>query len=174
MLVFKIFPLFLEGKVQAQVSTMMKIFFQEMKVLLQSAFPNSSASKLEQLLSCGYALLSSESKSIGLPDFPIDNIHYAAKLLTVDPSVDVGSLFSILFPYRSVLTKEGVSAVSNIMKSFRVKATEADINLKIIDKKSIDAEKCVIYLNNNAVIEVSNSMAQVVGLTIGGNPDNGF
>lgn len=125
-----------------------------MKVLLQSAYPNAPAGQLEQLLSCSYALLSSESKTIGLPDFPIDNLHYAAKLLSVDHSIQVGDLFSNLYPYRTLLNKDGVSAVLNIMKSFRVKPSSEDCILKITDTKAIDSETSVIYLNNNAVIEV--------------------
>ncbi|XP_065221610.1 von Willebrand factor A domain-containing protein 8 isoform X2 [Planococcus citri] len=128
--------------------------YQEMKILLQSAYPSCPSNKLEQLLSCGYALVTQESKIIGLPDFPIDNCRYIARLLEVDPSIDVADLFTRLYPYKSILLKEGQSAVSNILKSFKVQSINDLSDLRIVDKKTIDVDKAVIYLNNNSVIEL--------------------
>lgn len=126
-----------------------------MKILLQSAYPSCPSNKLEQLLSCGYALLSQESKSVGLPDFPVDNYRYIAKLLELDPSIDVGDLFSRLYPYKSILLKDGQSAVSNILKSFKVQSKNDQSYLQIMDKKNIDSDRAVIYLNNSTIIEVN-------------------
>ncbi len=52
-----------------------------MKNILFSDFPSTNAKKMEQLLSCAYSLNSPESKAIGLPDFPVDNLQYTAKIL---------------------------------------------------------------------------------------------
>lgn len=67
----------------------MFFFVQEFKTELLSKYPTADVGKVEQLLSSGYALLSEESKSIGLPDFPLDNLQYAAKIL-------VGSFYKFL------------------------------------------------------------------------------
>lgn len=48
---------------------------------LQLIAPNVSVGKLDQLLSTAFALISRESTTIGLPDFPIDNVILAAKIL---------------------------------------------------------------------------------------------
>lgn len=48
---------------------------------LQNLAPTAPAANLEQLLSAAFALVSKDSQTLGLPDFPIDNLTYAAKIL---------------------------------------------------------------------------------------------
>lgn len=43
--------------------------------------PNIPVKQLEELLSASFGLLSPEGTALGLPDFPIDNILAAAKIL---------------------------------------------------------------------------------------------
>lgn len=72
-----------------------------------------------------------------------------------DPTTDVSEIFAILYPYRSTLPKEGVSAVTNVLGSFRVKPVASESHLRVTERKLIDPEKSVVYVNNNAAIEVS-------------------
>lgn len=48
---------------------------------LRQITPSLPPEKLDQLLSVSFGLASKESEKLGLPDFPIDNLPHAAKLL---------------------------------------------------------------------------------------------
>lgn len=48
---------------------------------LKSRYQAASESKLVQLVSASFAMLAPESASLGLPDFPADNLEKAAQLL---------------------------------------------------------------------------------------------
>lgn len=50
---------------------------------LREEAPQVDSSKLEQLLSAAYALVSPELQQISLPDFPIDSLHAAALILVL-------------------------------------------------------------------------------------------
>lgn len=49
--------------------------------MMKIAGPNVSMDKLSSLISCSYALVSEEAHSLGLPDFPLDNLTFAAEIL---------------------------------------------------------------------------------------------
>lgn len=48
---------------------------------LRTIAPNVPEAKLHDLLSTAFVLLSKESATLGLPDFPIDNLPLAARIL---------------------------------------------------------------------------------------------
>lgn len=48
---------------------------------LIAEYPSAPKDKLEQVLSCAYALASPESNDLGLHNFPIENIPIVAKLI---------------------------------------------------------------------------------------------
>lgn len=73
----------------------------------------------------------------------------------MDPTTDVSELFTILYPYSTILNKDGCAAVTNVLKSFRLKPSDNPSYLKIVEKKPIDEENCVVYTNNNVALEVN-------------------
>lgn len=56
-------------------------FFQEQLAALKSLAPHVDGATLSQLLSCCHALITEEAVSLGLPDFPLDNLSSAAIIL---------------------------------------------------------------------------------------------
>lgn len=52
-------------------------WLQELKTLA----PNAPQDKIEQLLSVAFGMLSKEASTLGMPDFPIDNLPRIAKIL---------------------------------------------------------------------------------------------
>lgn len=56
-------------------------FYQEHLAVLKEDAPNADQTKLEQLMSAAYALVSPELLQISLPDFPVDSLHVAALIL---------------------------------------------------------------------------------------------
>jgi hypothetical protein len=75
-------------------------WFQEQLEQLQHSAPNMDPAQMSQLLSCCYSLLSPESSLLGLPDFPVDGLPVAVKLMVSDPE----SLFLIHNNYHLLLT----------------------------------------------------------------------
>lgn len=94
--------------------------YQDLLKKLSVEFRNVSQDKLTTLLSCAYALISPEATSIGLPDFPIDNIHRAAKLLDTFPWLNVSDVLSRLYPCDYLLNKDGNNSVNGILETFKV------------------------------------------------------
>lgn len=48
---------------------------------MKQAAPNAPNEKLEAILSAAFALRSKESSNLGLPEFPVENLVSAARLL---------------------------------------------------------------------------------------------
>ncbi|KAH3874331.1 hypothetical protein DPMN_037573 [Dreissena polymorpha] len=94
--------------------------FNETLELLQECGPQADVERLNQMLMFASTMLTSESTSLGLPDFPITNLPELAKILNVMPGADIHSLLQRLYPYNVMLGKEGQTAVQGTLKRFDV------------------------------------------------------
>lgn len=100
--------------------------YQDTLTMLTTQFPNINRDSLTRLVSCSYALSSEESKNVSLPDFPIDNLHKAAKILAECPQFPLSRLLSSLYPYRSFVSKESSSLVESTMSSLGVSPSDTE------------------------------------------------
>ena len=82
--------------------------------------PNVDSGKLSQLLSCAHALVTQEAISLGLPDFPLDNLFSAALIMDKCPHLPVFDIFYRFYPYKLFLGKEGRTAVEGVLKTFNI------------------------------------------------------
>ncbi|KAF4526552.1 hypothetical protein B566_EDAN009123 [Ephemera danica] len=87
---------------------------------LQENHPRLDPARLSQLVSCSHSLLSPESESLALPDFPADSLESAAKLMELFPSLPTFEAFNRLYPYTSFLPKEGIQSVEDVLKTFEM------------------------------------------------------
>jgi hypothetical protein len=87
---------------------------------LQDELNNIPTPKLAQVLSFATAVLTKESNTLGLPDFPISNISSIAKILNTAPNSDIYSLVQRLYPYDVMLGKEGQTAVKGLLTKFEL------------------------------------------------------
>ncbi|XP_011645711.1 von Willebrand factor A domain-containing protein 8 [Pogonomyrmex barbatus] len=94
--------------------------FEEQFEVLRNLAPNVDAGKLSQLLSCAHALVTQEAVTIGLPDFPLDNLSSAALIMDKSPDLSVYDIFYRFYPYKLFLGKEGQNAVEDILGTFSV------------------------------------------------------
>uniref|UniRef100_A0A3Q3G2X8 von Willebrand factor A domain-containing protein 8 n=1 Tax=Labrus bergylta TaxID=56723 RepID=A0A3Q3G2X8_9LABR len=94
--------------------------FKDMLELLYSAGPNIAAERVSQLLSLATTLCSLESSSLGLPDFPVDNLIPALHVLNSFPMLSSQQLVNRLYPYSSILGKEGRTAVEGVLSRFEL------------------------------------------------------
>ncbi|XP_031729156.1 von Willebrand factor A domain-containing protein 8 [Anarrhichthys ocellatus] len=128
--------------------------FKDQLELLYTVGPNIAAERVSQLLSFATTLCSQESSNLGLPDFPVDNLLPALHVLNAFPMLSSQQLVQRLYPYNSMLGKDGRTAVEGVLSRFelldgrhqpapsailsvsRTKDPEghADVSLRVADK----------------------------------------
>ncbi|XP_037542623.1 von Willebrand factor A domain-containing protein 8 [Nematolebias whitei] len=94
--------------------------FKDQLEMLYAAGPNVSAERVSQLLSLAMTLCSQESSSLGLPDFPVDNLISALHVLNIFPMLSSQQLIQRLYPYKSILGKDGHTAVEGVLSRFEL------------------------------------------------------
>uniref|UniRef100_A0A3Q3VYX4 von Willebrand factor A domain-containing protein 8 n=1 Tax=Mola mola TaxID=94237 RepID=A0A3Q3VYX4_MOLML len=94
--------------------------FKDQLEQLYKAAPNIAAERLSQLLSVATTLCSQESSNLGLPDFPVDNLLPALHMLNTFPMMSSQQLVHRLYPYKSILGKEGYTAVEGVLSRFEL------------------------------------------------------
>ncbi|XP_034741708.1 von Willebrand factor A domain-containing protein 8 [Etheostoma cragini] len=94
--------------------------FKDQLELLYTVGPNIAAERVSQLLSLATTLCSQESSNLGLPDFPVDNLLPALHVLNVLPMLSSQQLVQRLYPYNSILGKDGRSAVEGVLSRFEL------------------------------------------------------
>ncbi|KAM3957572.1 von Willebrand factor A domain-containing protein c12.2 [Aphomia sociella] len=94
-------------------------FGEHLNVLKEEA-PQVNASKLEELLSAAYALISPELQLVSLPDFPVDNLQAAARILERNPAVPIYKLLYLLYPYNTFLTKDHIKSVKAVLDNLKI------------------------------------------------------
>uniref|UniRef100_A0A1Y1MII6 von Willebrand factor A domain-containing protein 8 n=1 Tax=Photinus pyralis TaxID=7054 RepID=A0A1Y1MII6_PHOPY len=93
--------------------------YQELFELLQLLGPNLSKESLDQILSVAIGLTSKESTALGLPDFPIDNLHLIVRIMNNHPDLSVYNAVYRLYPYNTI-SKEAASAVETLLSKFSI------------------------------------------------------
>uniref|UniRef100_A0A8D0D499 von Willebrand factor A domain-containing protein 8 n=1 Tax=Sander lucioperca TaxID=283035 RepID=A0A8D0D499_SANLU len=89
--------------------------FKDQLELLYTVGPNIAAERVSQLLSLATTLCSQESSNLGLPDFPVDNLLPALHVLNTLPMLSSQQLVQRLYPYNSILGKDGRTAVEGVL-----------------------------------------------------------
>ncbi|XP_076231251.1 von Willebrand factor A domain-containing protein c12.2 [Calliopsis andreniformis] len=125
---------------------------------LKKLAPNVDPGKLAQLVSCAHALITQEAVSLGLPDFPLDNLPSAAIIMDKCPHLPVYDIFYRFYPYKLFLGREGRSAVESILKTFNILETATNdaitvrrvsVNEKINDSLNVTIEHGTIKTTLN-------------------------
>ncbi|XP_026544257.1 von Willebrand factor A domain-containing protein 8, partial [Notechis scutatus] len=81
---------------------------------------NISTERISQLLSFAMTLCTQESSSLGLPDFPLDSLSSAVRILNSFPMMSVQHIINWLYPYNVLLGKEGQTAVEDALNRFEL------------------------------------------------------
>ncbi|KAM6986427.1 von Willebrand factor A domain-containing protein 8 [Aplochiton taeniatus] len=94
--------------------------FKDQLELLYTVGPNVAAERVSQLLSFATTMCSQESANLSLPDFPVDNLPSVLRVLDTFPMLSSHQLVQRLYPYRSMLGKEGRTAVEGVLGRFEL------------------------------------------------------
>ncbi|XP_054831079.1 von Willebrand factor A domain-containing protein 8 [Eublepharis macularius] len=81
---------------------------------------NVATERISQLLSFATTLCTQESSALGLPDFPLDSLSSAVKILNSFPMISIQHIIQWLYPYEVLLSKEGKTAVEDALKRFEL------------------------------------------------------
>ncbi|XP_058526672.1 von Willebrand factor A domain-containing protein 8 [Ochotona princeps] len=117
--------------------------FKDQLKLLYSVGANVSADKISQLLSFATTLCSQESSTLGLPDFPLDNLPAAVQILDCFPMMSVKHAIQWLYPYSILLGHEGKMAVEDVLKRFELQDSKSSLLPKEIVRVERMAENHV-------------------------------
>ncbi|XP_005100871.1 von Willebrand factor A domain-containing protein 8 [Aplysia californica] len=115
--------------------------FKEMLGELQELAPNVPSERLAHMVSFATAMLQKESSSLGLPDFPVDNLRHIVKILNSMPNASDAELLQRLYPYSVMLGKEGKTAVEDTLKKFEISRIESEAPTTVagLDRGEISA-----------------------------------
>lgn len=94
--------------------------FKELYATLQEQASRLPADRISQLLLFATTLLQTESDSLGLPDFPVDNLPHLVNIMDAIPEISAHSLLERAYPYSLMLGKEGKTAVTDAMNKFEL------------------------------------------------------
>ena len=81
--------------------------------------PKTNVEKLEKVLSFAYGIGQSDAAS-SLPDFPLDNLKYAAKILEQNPHNSIYDVISRFYPYKVFLETGNHTPVSTLLHSLNI------------------------------------------------------
>ncbi|XP_023930017.1 von Willebrand factor A domain-containing protein 8 [Lingula anatina] len=101
--------------------------------------------RISQVLGFASTMTSSESSSLGLPDFPLSSLDGVIHILNAMPSSSLHNLVSRLYPYEVMLGKEGRTAVADTFQRFNIPLRQSDVN---------HVSKVTLH-NNNAEAQIS-------------------
>jgi von Willebrand factor A domain-containing protein 8 len=104
-----------------QARDVASLSFSEMTNQMKEAAPNAPEKGLRKLLSFGFAVASSDS-SASLPDFPIDNVIEAGRILSNNPSMSEFELIQRLYPTEVILTNSQKSSIKTLMESLKIQS----------------------------------------------------
>lgn len=130
--------------------------YQDMLRYLSAQSKEIDEKKLSNVLSCAYSLLSPEAANLGLPDFPLANLEPAVKIMEKFPWLSVRSVLKRLYPVESMLKKEGIASVENIMETFKVGPLTTGTQLTTVQRTSPHTALATLVHNNaESTVEVS-------------------
>nr|XP_056718077.1 von Willebrand factor A domain-containing protein 8 [Euleptes europaea] len=106
--------------------------FKDHLALLYRIGSNVATERISQLLSFATTLCTQESSALGLPDFPLDSLSSAVKILDTFPMMSVQRLIHWLYPYEVLLGKEGKTAVEDALKRFELRdSTKPSLPIRV-------------------------------------------
>lgn len=132
--------------------------YSEILLMLKEQCSSSVPEKsLEKILSFGFAILSPESSSSGLPDFPIDSIFNLGQIYENNPNMSEFELINRLYPLNSLLLKEQTKAVETLFEKLKIQIPRKISKQKIVSVENLAGknEAKITMDCNNKKVEVT-------------------
>ena len=126
-------------------------FSQQIK-LLQSIGDNLPADQetISQLLSFAHTMTTEESQTLGLLDFPLENMPVLIALLNKAPNIPLYDAINRLYPYKAFLPKEGIHSVEDTLQTFQLQNQHSVLSKVNLQQSPIAESKVHIQVGNEA------------------------
>ena len=111
--------------------------FSEQLEVLQTLGPNVPPQTISQILSFAHTLVTEESSTMGLPDFPVDNLPSLVSILNNAPNMSPIHAIERLYPYKTFLTPDGIKSVEDTLNTFQLTESSYTANNVMYDFDSI-------------------------------------
>ncbi|XP_028405498.1 LOW QUALITY PROTEIN: von Willebrand factor A domain-containing protein 8-like [Dendronephthya gigantea] len=93
---------------------------EQLQSLVESWNSDVPKEKLANLVSFAHTIQSSELLSLGMPDFPIENLKFVVQIMNDLPFVSNQHLINRLYPHQLIMGKEGQTAITDTLKTFHL------------------------------------------------------
>lgn len=110
--------------------------FEEQLFDLSSVGQHIPKADLKNLLALCHTLLSSESNTLGIPRFPVENLLPVIHILNEIPFIPIEHAVNWLYPYKLFLSADGQKSVEESLKLFGFQQKKVKSDFKIAEKKS--------------------------------------
>lgn len=106
-----------------QARDIASLSYNEMMQEIKDVSPNAPTDGLRNLLSFGFAVSSGDSTA-SFPDFPIDNLVYAGRILSNNPNISEHTLVELLYPIDAILTNPQKSSIQTLFNALKINQPE--------------------------------------------------
>ncbi|XP_044761445.1 von Willebrand factor A domain-containing protein 8 [Coccinella septempunctata] len=142
--------------------------YQEYLTAMKEVAPNVPHEKLESILSAAFSLRSEESTNLSLPEFPVESLILAARLLEQNPKQQPFDILYKLYPYRTFL-KDGIQNLESLLSRFNITPPEDNL-LNTLSSKfkmffSKNANGASLYVETPYQNQVIEDMVQTIGVS---------
>ena len=114
-----------------QARNIKQIPFSQQIKLLQSIGDNLPDETISQLLSFAHTMTTEESHTLGLLDFPLENMPALIAMLNQAPNTPLFEAVNRLYPYQAFLPKEGITSVEDTLQTFQLQDQQKSVLSKI-------------------------------------------
>jgi len=122
-----------------QARDVRQVSYNQQLEMLRSLGPDVDSDQLSRLLSFSHTLVTEESSSLGLPDFPLESLPSAVRLLQAVPSLSLHQVITSLYPYKLFLPQDGQKSVEDTMNTFSIspgQASSDSLRLEAVERSS--------------------------------------
>lgn len=102
-----------------QARDIASLSYSEMLDSMKEAATNAPPEGLKKILSFGFAVASGDSAA-SFPDFPLDNVVEAGRILSNNPEMTEHELVQLLYPTNLILTPSQRSSIKTLLESLKI------------------------------------------------------
>lgn len=104
--------------------------YSEMMQHMKEVSPLAPVEGLRKLLSFGFAVSSSDSAA-SFPDFPLDNLIEAGRILSNNPTLSEHDLIKLVYPTDAILTPTQKTSIQTLLESLKIQQPSKPVSQKI-------------------------------------------
>nr|XP_045609178.1 von Willebrand factor A domain-containing protein 8-like isoform X1 [Procambarus clarkii]XP_045609179.1 von Willebrand factor A domain-containing protein 8-like isoform X1 [Procambarus clarkii] len=125
-------------------------------------------------LSLALTLITQQSKALGLPDFPIDNIHSIMAIMSKYPMTEPSNLILRLYPYHAFLPQETYKSVEDVFSTFGFNTSQKSSTAEINEVSEVGQHQFENKVEAQLIVEGQEVITQISSGNCWGNQPPSF